>query len=81
MTELKHKLRYLNDRIEANSEMKTFLEHMFWKEATACMWHTYDSQACETYCGHPGVLKEIHQLDVCPDCSYYKVQGSSGSEQ
>ena len=79
MSELKHNVRYLKDLIDANAEMKTFLEHMFWKEATACIWHEYDSQACETYCNHEEVTEEIYQLEVCPDCPYYEVQSSTPS--
>jgi len=71
MIKLKHNLRYLKDLMEANAETKVFLEHMFWKEATACIWHTYDSQACETYCNHEAVSREIYQQEVCPDCSHF----------
>jgi len=70
---LKHNLRYLKDLMAANAEMKTFLGHMFWKEARACIWHEYDSQACETYCNHEEVSREIYQEEVCPDCQHYRV--------
>ena len=77
MSKLKHNIRYLKDLIDANAEMKVLFEHMFWKEATACIWHSYDSQACETYCNHEKVSAEIYQLEVCPDCPYYEVVQSS----
>ena len=73
MIKLKHDLRYLKDLMEANAEMKTFLGHMFWKKATACIWHEYDRQAFETYCSHEEVSREIYQEEVCPDCPHYKV--------
>ena len=81
MSELKHNLRYLKDLIDANEEMKILLGHLFWEKATACIWHSYDSQACETYCNHVDVLKEIFQIEVCPDCPHYEVSPQSPKEK
>ncbi len=73
MSKLKNNLRYLKDLINSNKDMEVLLEHLFYQKATACIWHSYDSQACETYCNHVNVSKEIRQLEVCPDCPYYEV--------
>lgn len=67
-----HDLDYFKSIMDSLEEAKTVLTFLFHKKAGQCIWHSYDSQAFETYCNHKEVSKEILDLEDCVKCPHYQ---------
>jgi len=67
-----HDLDYIKSIMDSLEEAKTVLTFLFHQKVGECIWHSYDSQAFETYCNHKEVLKEIVDLEDCAKCPHYQ---------
>lgn len=71
MEEYKHDLEYLAELIDNLDKTKGVLVSIYYEKASECPHGSYDEDAFETFCNHPNIIREIHQITDCRHCPYY----------